>query len=111
MRAWSSFVALSDGSPAFEVASVFMILAAVKPGGPSVTLLPSTIVPPADCTSELNQTTTPSYCAPWISMKLALGSRDACRMRPSHVLAGLGTRSLRYQSSCVFVLAGAAHSR
>src|SRR5919197_4464405 len=106
MRAWSSLVALSDGSPALEVARRFMILAAVRPGWPNVTLSPETIEPPADATSELNQTTTPSYWAPWISMKFALASLEAWSMRPSHVLAGLETRSLRYQSSCVLVLAG-----
>src|SRR5918996_1823625 len=88
-----------------------MISAAVSPALSSVTLLPATIEPPADCTSELNQTTAPSYCAPWISIRPAFGSLEAWLIRPFQVLAGSRTRSLRYHSSCVFVFAGAAHSR
>ena len=54
--------ALIAESPAFfsRIARAGRILRAVRSG--------TTIVPPADWTSELNQTTTPSYCAPWISM-------------------------------------------
>src|SRR4051812_16764366 len=88
-----------------------MIAAARWPGAPSVTLLPATIVPPADCTRALNQTVVPSYWAPWISIRPAFGRLDAWAMRPSQVDAGFLTRSLRYQSSCVLLLAGAAHRR
>ena len=88
-----------------------MIPAARDQAALGVGLLLTTIVPPADATSELNHTVVPSYCAPWISMRPALGSDSACLMRPSHVVAGFLTRSLRYQSSCVFVFAGAAQIR
>jgi hypothetical protein len=66
-------------------------------GWPSVTCVPLTIVPPADCTSELNQTTTPSYCAPWISMCVL--SRVASSIRSDQVLGTCLTLSLRYQSN------------
>src|SRR3954449_2069441 len=109
-RFWSSFCALSDGSAAFDVPSLCMMRAAFSQAGPGVGLLLTTMVPPPEATSELNQTVVPSYCAPWISMRPAFGRAEACAMSPSHVVAGCLTRSLRYQSSCVLVLAGAAHS-
>src|SRR3954451_14283577 len=110
-RFWSSFCALSDGSAALEVPSLCMIRAALSHAGLGVGLLLTTMAPPPPATRELNHTVVPSYCAPWISMRPALGSDSACLMRPSHVVAGFLTRSLRYQSSCVLVLAGAAHTR
>ena len=64
------------------------------------------MVPPADCTSELNHTTTPSYCAPWISMCVL--SFVAWSISSDQVVGGELTLSLRYQSSCVFEFAGAA---
>src|SRR4051794_22122672 len=73
-----------------------------------VGLLLRMIVPPADATSELNHTVVPSYCAPWISIRPACDRLVACLMSPSQVVAGFLTRSLRYQSSWVLVLAGAA---
>src|SRR3954466_391766 len=76
-----------------------------------VGLLLATMLPPPETTSELNQTVVPSYWAPWISMRPALGRFEACAISPSHVSAGLATRSLRYQSSCVLVFAGAAQTR
>ena len=61
----------SDGSAAGEVASVFMIVERLdrrraERRAPS----PSSfrMLPPALATSVLNQTVTPSYWAPWISM-------------------------------------------
>src|SRR3954451_10358309 len=110
-RFWSSFCALSDGSVAFDVPSLCMIRAAFCHAAPGVGLLLTTMVPPPEATSELNQTVVPSYCAPWISMRPALGRAEACAMSPSQVPAGFLTRSLRYQSSCVLVLAGVAHTR
>src|SRR3954449_3375711 len=110
-RFWSSFCALSDGSAAFDVPSLRMMRAAFSHAGLGVGLLLTTIVPPPPATSELNHTVVPSYWAPWISMRPAFGSAEACAIRPSHVAAGFLTRSLRYQSSCVFVFAGAAQTR
>src|SRR3954469_15691889 len=85
-----------------------MIPAARSHATLGVGLLLTTIVPPAEATSELNHTVVPSYWAPWISIRPALGRPSACLINPSHVVAGSLTRSLRYQSSWVFVLAGAA---
>src|SRR4051794_12200336 len=96
------------GSPAGDDASRFMIRAATAPGGPSVTRLFSTIEPPAAALSELNHTVVPSYWAPMVTMWVFM--LVAWVMRPSHVLAGTFTLSLRYQSSWVLVFAGAAHS-
>src|ERR687887_364791 len=106
-RAWSSLALASDGSAAGEWASLAMMSAACWAGGPSVTLSPFRIDPPADWTRELNQTVTPSYCAPWISMYGAFLIFEAVSMSPVHVSGGLLTRSLRYQSSCVLEFAGA----
>src|SRR6476661_3064215 len=111
MRVWSSFAALSDGSAADDVARRRMIFAALSHASDGVALSPLMIDPPADATSALNHTVTPSYCAPWISMSPLDFSFSAWSMIPSHVLAGFGTRSLRYQSSCVLEFAGAAQRR
>ncbi len=46
-----------------------MIEAAVSAGCPITTLLSAVMIwPPAESTSELNQTVRPSYCAPCSSM-------------------------------------------
>ena len=46
-----------------------MIVAAVLLVGPTITVLPGPMIPPpAELTSELNHTTSPSYLAPCSSM-------------------------------------------
>jgi hypothetical protein len=85
---------------------LLIVFAATCPAGPRVTVVPLTIVPPADWTSEFE----PHHDA------LVLGALDldvrlevvACAIRPFQVSAGLSTLSLRYQSSCVLEFAGAA---
>ena len=99
----------SDGSAATEVASRFMIVKALTAGAPSDTCAASGVstLPPALASSELNQTTTPSYCAPWISIRCGLPSFASwieSLIISSQVLGGLGTRSERYHSSWVLLL-------
>lgn len=89
-----------------------MTPAARTAGGPSTTLPVSvTMVPRAEPTSELNHTVRPSYRAPWTWILFsAAGSLAAMAIISSHVLGGVGTRSLRYQRSWVFEVNGIAHS-
>ena len=64
-------------------------------------------LPPALASRVLNQTTTPSYCAPWISMRWGLPSLASwieSLIISSQVAGGLGTRSERYQSNWVLLL-------
>src|SRR5919199_20119 len=99
-RFWSSFELAKDGSAAGEWASLAMILAASSACGPRVTLVPLTIEPPADCTSALNHTVAPSYCAPWISRYGACFNFEAASISWLQVVGGFLTRSLRYHSNC-----------
>ena len=73
-RFWSSICTPSDGSADDELASVFMIVSALSAGGPSLAAVEVAfrMLPPALATSVLNQTTTPSYWAPWISIRCGL---------------------------------------
>ena len=71
------------------------------------------MLPPALATSVLNQTATPSYWAPWISMRCGLpclASWVESLIISSQVVGGFGTRSERYQSSWVLLLYGTAQS-
>src|SRR4051812_12335610 len=89
------------GSATPEVASFWITPAAFTAGSPSWTLpLSSTTLPPSDESSVLNHTVRPSYCAPWISIVPFLPSFLAIWIISSHVLGGVGTRSLRYQRNC-----------
>ena len=108
-RFWSSICTPSDGSAEDELASVFMIDSALTAGAPSWAFVEVgfRMLPPALATSVLNQTTTPSYWAPWISIRCGLpclasawASANIC----AHVLGGVLTRSERYQSSWVLLL-------
>src|SRR6201986_2235272 len=71
------------------------------------------MLPPELATSVLNQTTTPSYWAPWISIRCGLPSLASCCASANicaHVLGGVFTRSDRYHSSWVLLLYGTATS-
>ncbi len=71
------------------------------------------MLPPALATSVLNQTTVPSYWAPWISMRCGLPALASCSASANicaHVFGGVFTRSERYQSSWVLLLYGTATS-
>ena len=102
----------SDGSAAGEVARRCMMSAATRLVSSTATLpLSSRILPPADATRLLNHTVRPSYCAPCTSISPGLPCwcrATAWLIISSHVAGGAGTRSLRYQRSCVFVLSGSA---
>ncbi len=69
-RFWSSICTPRLGSAAGEWASCCMIDSALTAGGPSWAAVEVgfRMLPPALATSVLNQTTVPSYWAPWISM-------------------------------------------
>src|SRR5215831_8810444 len=99
-RFWSSIWTGSDGSAATEVASFFMVPSAVCHAlpGAACALDGVRMLPPALATRVLNQTVTPSYCAPWFS------SCSASLIISSQVLGGFGTRSERYHSSWVLLL-------
>src|SRR5438105_12099328 len=112
---WSSCCTASEGSEAGECASLDMICSAFKAGAPSdgAVLLGFSTLPPALATSVLNQTVTPSYWAPWISIRCGLPWRASCSASLiiwAHVVGGVGTRSERYHSSWVLVLYGTAYS-
>src|SRR4051794_37689010 len=91
-----------------------MISAAVFVDGPPRILLSRLrMPPPAESTRELNQTVRPSFLAPCSSMACGLPSLSsliASSIISVHVLRGVGTRSLRYHSSWVWELIGAAYS-
>src|SRR5262245_49838327 len=97
------------GSATPEVARLWITVAALTAGSPSETLpFWSTTEPPAELISVLNHTVSPSYWAPWISMVPFLPSFLAIWIISSHVLGGVGTRSLRYQRNCTLDVNGAA---
>src|SRR5260370_31296588 len=92
-----------------------MIVSALTAGAPRDTWKASGVstLPPALASSELNQTTVPSYCAPWISIRCglpALASWIESLIISSHVVGGLGTRSERYHSNWVVLLEGTAQA-
>src|ERR1700746_744494 len=114
-RFWSSICTPSDGSADDELASVCMMFSARTAGAPSLAAVEVAfrMLPPELATSVLNQTTTPSYWAPWISIRCGLpclarawASVNIC----AQVLGGVFTRSDRYQSSWVLLLYGTATS-
>ncbi len=89
-----------------------MIVAAVCVVGPTVTVLaPVRIEPPAEFTSELNHTDEAlvlrALLLDVVRLPL-LGERDRVVDHLVPGRRGLGTRSLRYQSSWVFEFSGAA---
>ena len=79
-RFWSSIWTGSDGSAATEVASFFMVPSAVCHAwlGAAFALDGVRMLPPALATRVLNQTVTPSYCAPWISIRCGLPCLASC---------------------------------
>src|SRR5262249_22136375 len=88
-----------------------MIDSALTAGGPSRAAVEAgfRMLPPALATSVLNQTTVPSYCAPWISMRCGLPCLASCSASliiSAHVFGGVFTRSERYHSSWVLLLYG-----
>src|SRR5215831_532392 len=90
-----------------------MIDSALTAGGPSraAVEIGFRMLPPALAVSVLNQTTVPSYCAPWISMRCALPCLASCSASLNicaHVFGGVFTRSERYHSSWVLLLYGTA---
>src|SRR5262245_56970612 len=108
-RFWSSICTGSDGSATNEMASCFMIDSALTAGGPSWAAVEAgfRMLPPALTVSVLNQTTVPSYWAPWISIRCGLPCLASCSASLiicAHVFGGVFTRSERYQSSWVLLL-------
>src|SRR5262249_54728995 len=92
-----------------------MIDSALTAGGPSWAAVEAgfRMLPPALATSVLNQTTVPSYWAPWISMRCGLPCLASCSASliiSAHVFGGVFTRSERYQSNWVLLLYGTATS-
>src|ERR1700685_2510928 len=92
-----------------------MIDRALTAGSPSVTFVAVgfRMVPPSLATNVLNQTVTPSYCAPWISIRCALPSFFSCAASANicaQVLGGFGTSAELYHSSWVLLLSGTATS-
>ena len=90
-----------------------MTPSAVTAGGPSDTCWASAVrtLPPALASMVLNQTVTPSYWAPWISIRCGLPSLASCSESAiiwAQVVGGVVTRSDRYHSSWVLVLSGTA---
>ncbi len=86
-----------------------MMLSALTAGAPSATCAAFGVstLPPALASSVLNHTTTPSYCAPWISIRCGLpccASLAASANISAQVFGGFGTRSERYHSSWVLLL-------
>lgn len=112
-RFWSSVWLGSDGSAAGETARSRMMPAARTAGAPSEGAVASAlrIDPPALATSVLNQTVSPSYWAPWTSIRWGLPAFARARAAssiPAQVVGGSGTRSDRYHSSWTLVLYGTA---
>ena len=110
-RAGSSSEVVIAGSAASEVESLPMISSAfsVGPWGRSISSGLFRMWPPADSTSALNQTTSPSYLSAWTSIRPLSGpSLTPSSIISSQVLGAFGTRSLRYQSSSVLDHNGAA---
>src|SRR6266496_4059113 len=88
-----------------------MMLSALTAGAPSATCAAFGVstLPPALASSVLNHTTTPSYWAPWISIRCGLpccASLGAWPHIPAQVFGGFGTRSERYYGSWVARLYG-----
>src|SRR5262249_50739548 len=105
----SSICTGSDGSAAGDVARRFMMLRAFTAGAPSETCCAFGVntPPPALASRVLNQTVTPSYWAPWISIRCGLpclASASASLIISVQVLGGDFTRSERYHSSWVLLL-------
>src|SRR3954471_24465021 len=120
-RAVPSSVWVIDGSAPGAAATAFMICKALTVAARcsgvsvSVTVLPSSesTWPPALSSSELNHTTSPSYCLACNAIQLGLPaacSRVASETMSSHVVGGLSIKSARYQSNWVLVVMGAAYS-
>src|SRR5258708_7504300 len=92
-----------------------MIDSALIAGGPSWAAVEAgfRMLPPALTVSVLNQTTVPSYWAPWISIRCGLpclASVSASLNICAHVFGGVFTRSERYHRSWVLLLYGTATS-